>query len=167
MEENKNINLEEMEKKSEQTLNEIAEKAQEDLKEAQFIKFAIPQEDVAIVNNVKAQLEKTFSGMKERSEETISKIDLDISKLETLKKLFTTTIDANAVSNTELSNILREQIAPIDKQIADMKSYKEKYNDKLSIVDKVLNDYLKFKTNENGEAYIDQVAIDFCKLMLA
>lgn len=167
MEENKNIDLEEMEKKSEQTLNEIAEKAQEDLKDAKFIKFAIPQEDVTIVNNVKSQLEKTFSGMKEHAEETMNKIDLDISKMEVLKKFFIHSIDANAVSNTELSNVLKEQLAPIDKQISDMQNYKAKYSDKLAIVDKVLNEYLQFKTNDNGEAYIDQVAIDFCKLMLA
>lgn len=165
--ENTNISLEEMENKSNEVMAEIAEKAQEDLADAQFIDYGNSKEEVAIVNNVKAQLEQTFNGMKENAVKTMEKIDSDIAKFERLKKFLQNGADAHAVSDVYLSEILKEQIAPIDKSIADLNSYKTKFNDKLTIVDKVLNDYLALDIAEDGKAYYSQIAIDFCKLMLA
>ena len=160
--ENVELNQEDVENVKE----ELRERAAEDLADAVRIEYGNAQEDVEVVNNVKAKLDQMLKGLTEGKDEYFAKTEDNLTKFRELASYFQTSIDTNAATNPNLSNLLKEQLTSVDKAIAELEKSLTDYENKINIIDTAVK-YFEFKVADDGKCYVEQFAIDFAKLLLA
>lgn len=156
-----------MEENLDNVVEELKEKAAEDLEGAVKIEYGNEMADVEVVNNVKAKLEDMLENLNAGKSEYFNKTNDNLTKFRELATYFQSSIDANAVTNTNLANLLTEQLNSVNKAIAELEKSLNEYDNKVSVISKAL-EHFKFKVSEeDGKCYVEQYAIDFARLLLA
>ena len=156
-----------MEENLDNVVDELKERAEEDLNNAVKIEYGNDMADVEAVNNIKAKLDQMLESLEKGKEEYFNRTNVNLTKFRELADYFKSSIDANAVTNSNLANLLKEQLGSVNKAIAELEKSLNDYDSKIEIISKVLG-YLTFKVNEeDGKCYVEQYAVDFAKLMLA
>ena len=75
-------------------------------------------------------------------------------------------MNANAATNHELSETLKEQFESANKCIAQLEKDLGDYESKTAMIAKII-DYFTFKVKDDGKCYVEDFAIDFAKFLLA
>lgn len=160
--ENNELNKEDLENVTE----ELKEKAAEDLENAIKFEYGNAQEDVDVVNNVKAKLDQMLKGLTDGKDEYFAKTEDNLTKFRELASYFQTSIDTNAATNANLANLLKEQLTSVNKAIDELEKSLRDYDNKINIIKNAIR-YFEFEVKEDGKCYVQQFAIDFAKLLLA
>ena len=147
----------------EEKLEELKSKAQEDLKDAQTIEYAIDQEDVNVVNTLKSKLE----AMKKKFETQKTDNEANINKFNRQNKLFLDFFAGSlaTITDTELSALIKENMDTLTKTI-------ENNNNSLKMfekTEKVISDAIEvitYKINDDGKAYLNEDVIKLARLIM-
>ena len=148
---------------TEKTLNELKEKAKEDLKDAKFLEYAIPEEDAKLVNELTNRLEnmkKEIESNKDKNLEIIEKFNKE-NKM--LLDFFSSHVAT--VTDAELSALLKDNIEKLKTNIKTNTEMIERYNQKEKVLSDVL-EILTYKINDENKAYVSDEIIKFARLML-
>lgn len=163
--ENENLNQENNENviNMEEKLQELKEKAKEELKGAQFLEYAIDEKDANIINELKNKLEnmeKELANNKEKNMETIEKFNKE-NKL--ILDFFTRNIAT--ITDVELSNLIKDNIEKLKVNIETNTNMISNYEHKQKVIHDAI-EVLSYKINDENKAYVSDEVIKLARLIM-